>query len=72
MITILFIVIGCNTNKQIQLTQLEDKKVEIFFIDYGDTQQCSIYLRKKNKVKESISLVYKNENVLFCWRETDR
>ena len=51
MITILFIVIGCNANKQIQLTQLEDKKVEIFFIDYGDTQQCSIYLRKKVKVK---------------------
>ena len=51
LIIVALFIMGCNTNKQIQLTQLEDKKVEIFFIDYGDTQQCSIYLRKKIKLK---------------------
>jgi len=51
MITMLFIIIGCNTGKKVQLKQLEDKKVEIFFYDYGSVQQCSIYLRKKIRLK---------------------
>lgn len=51
LIIVTLFIVSCNTNKKIQLTQLEDKKVEIFFIDYGDTQQCSIYLRKKIKLK---------------------
>lgn len=49
-IVILFLV-GCSTNKHIQFTQGNNKSVEIFYIDYGDVQQCNIALRKKIKLK---------------------
>ena len=51
LIIVTLFIVSCNTNKKIQLTQLNDKKVEIFFYDYGDTQKCSIYLRKKVRLK---------------------
>ena len=54
----LFIVIGCNANKQIQLTH-SDKEVELFFSDYGKgIKQVSISLKRK--------VVFKNPYFWFA------
>ena len=46
LIIVALFIMGCNTNKQIQLTQLNDNKIEFFFTKYSN-QGVSFYLKKK-------------------------
>ena len=46
----LFIVIGCNTGKKVQLVELKNNTIEINFIKYSD-MKVSFYMNKKVKLK---------------------
>ena len=43
--------LSCSVSKDFQLTQLNNDKIEVNFIDYGETRQCFIFLRKKIELK---------------------
>ena len=46
----LFIIIGCNTGKKVQLVELKNNTIEINFIKYSD-MKVSFYMSKKVKLK---------------------
>ena len=52
LIIVTLFIVGCNANKQIQLTQMNDNKIELLFSDYGNgISQVAFFIKKKVKLK---------------------
>ena len=49
-IIVILFVLGCNTNKKVQLIPLNNENVEINFIEYNE-KKVSLYFQKKLKLK---------------------
>ena len=49
-IIVILFVLGCNTNKKVQLISLNNENVEINFIEYNE-KKVSLYFQKKLKLK---------------------
>ena len=60
----LFMLIGCNANKQIQLIQLNDNRIQLFFTKYSD-QGVSFYLKKRIKLRNPYFLPAKMKMYYF-------